>query len=228
MRPSIRNDVQGLVKELKRLKWHIRPNSTVTTFFDNYVKATDLRDNFVETAYAKQKPEIIGLSNCNFLVNLITALEVFLKSCIHRYKDKWDEEGVAKLLDEPIKLNDAFILFQHPGIEKADLISYNYVFQSTITIEKVFGRLTNTPKFLKAVVFRSWEKIGENEWKEREDTSLWRRTLSDAYDLRHKIIHEGFYEPIDQTQLALMASTILEVVVNFGVHFDKLPDKKKR
>jgi hypothetical protein len=163
---------------------------TVTKPYEEYSQRIRLAKEVLDWVYAAEGEELWTASRSNFVINLVTAIEVYLKQLIIERKDVWHTEGYAHLLSEKITLNDAINLFKGSDITKEVIVSHFYSFQSLESISATFDELVQN-KFLKIV--------GETHVFD-DDLNLdmmdnlypqWKKTLADVFETRHQIVHEG-------------------------------------
>lgn len=140
---------------------------------------------FESRAFSKSKKIAIN----NYLVNLITGLEVYLRGVIMQNK-KWNESGYERLLKkEKISLVDAFDLFKKEKVTMQFIVAQTFSFQNLRIIDNVFSELTAT-KFLKEIELHPID----DEIKPLILKTLhpnWRRDLTRLYEIRNKFVHEG-------------------------------------
>ena len=140
---------------------------------------------FESRAFSKSKKLAIN----NYLVNLITGLEVYLRGVIMQNK-KWNESGYERLLKkEKISLVDAFDLFKKEKVTMQFIVAQTFSFQNLRIIDNVFSELTAT-KFLKEIELHPIaDEIKPLILKTLHPN--WRRDLTRLYEIRNKFVHEG-------------------------------------
>ncbi|TCK03948.1 HEPN domain-containing protein [Phorcysia thermohydrogeniphila] len=153
----------------------------------------------------------------NFVINCVTALEVFLKDMIVILlysNEEWFYEKVKKLQKlRDIKLNllDACKMFNKRKVSLGELIVATYSFQNIAHIEEVFSALTGE-KFL--------DKVGKVKVEDEEGKSFvlnekcpdWRKKLEELLNLRHRFVHQvSFKERLGLKRL----KNLFECLVSF-------------
>ncbi len=184
-------EVEGL-KQLHK-KFNIKKgNSSVNILFEKHERAQALLNHIL---HVERNSMIRNEARKNFIVNLVTSMEVFLKQVIVECKGVWNKEGFATLLNETITLNEAYDLFKASKIEREHLIGHYYGFQNIGAIDKVFSALTNT-KFLNTIGAYKILPNQKDDFRLNDIEKDWRKIIESLFQLRHKIIHEDDNTPI--------------------------------
>jgi hypothetical protein len=100
--------------------------------------------NQAETNFSKDlsaRNEVLQVVYRNFVVNAVTALEVFLKDIIQEVD--WTEDGYRTLLSKAkVNLAEAYDLFGKTHVTRNSIISSYYTFQNMSSVYEVFDALT--------------------------------------------------------------------------------------
>ena len=140
----------------------------------------------------------------NFLVNLVTSVECFLKNLILS-GNFWNEDSYKTLLKdkEKIDLFQAFELFGNVKVTRQLLITHYYSFQNFNEINKVFTCLIQGNKEEKTdfvfnlgkTHFETFSFNKDNFAMEKiatlnEQHPEWKRQLIKMFEIRNEFIHE--------------------------------------
>jgi hypothetical protein len=130
----------------------------------------------------------------NFVINCVTALEVFLKDMlvVLLYDNEQLCERVKKIEKiRRMKLNplDAYKVFSKHRISLGELIAITFSFQNIADIEEVFSALTEK-KFLDEVGKIKVENEEGKSFVLNEKYPDWRKKLEEFLNLRHKFVHQ--------------------------------------
>ena len=155
---------------------------------------------------------LVNEARKDYLVILVTSIEVFCKILVLRFKDKWKKESYAGLLQEKITINDAFEVFNSKGKNKLNRVHLIIEFSSFKNIESinsVFSKLLKVEDILDEIdIFApTFKRIHPN----------WRKELSQLFDTRNKIVHDRNKITIKRNKL----STVASVVFIFTTYFEK-------
>jgi hypothetical protein len=206
MKKDLSSDIVTVIKEVARIRksknrsgksYHLSQGGTM--HLNRVFLAEDLLDRIMDSKVKFDLKAIQNQAKANFVVNLITMLEVFLKDTIREFHGKWLNEGVSKLLTDKITLNDAFLLARKTRIKKEELVALKASFQNIAAIESTFSTLTGKP-FLDNLGFH-FRKVEGRELRNYDRN--WKQVLQESFELRHKIIHEGYLVPISKEQINL-------------------------
>ena len=216
-------DVKRILAEVESLR--ARQGKLKRTATHNfYLRFVDIHDlyDFNDKYQAWMEPKIYKIARANFIVNVISALEMYFKALITEYQNRWVDEGIKEMLQEKISLHDAFILCKNTGVEKADLIAIHSSFQNLSSIESIFRKLTGKKMFLDAIGFKMLviNKKGKSIPDNRKN---FKKILNRTFELRHKIIHEGYIYPIDTSQIDNLVEVLLYLPSVIETYFDSLP-----
>ena|SRR5258706_777396 len=149
----------------------------------------------------------------NYIVNLVTATELFCIETIIDHKGKWKNDGLTFLLNkkENLSLNDVFEILKIGKVTKEHLLINYFSFQKVSTIDKVFSFLTgetageNSFKFL-----HNLTKMKMSEDGFGSPTTIgsampdWSKYFNQLFEKRHKIIHEDDNTPIKKSDFNKM------------------------
>lgn len=145
----------------------------------------------------------------NFLVNLVTSLEVFCKGLILQLSTKWDERGMSELLQEKITLNQAFELISESKkqeLVKEVFIINSYSFSNFESITLVFCKLTGKANLNKVL----GKKIRHPNWEQ---------SLGELFKHRNEILHDGkdqIFNPKDINQFKKVVTDYVEALVAYA------------
>lgn len=158
----------------------------------------------------------------NFIINMVSCLEVLLKEIIVENRGNWNRDGLDSLLKEKITLLDAFDLFKDYRPAKEDLLSISASFQNLQSIETVFDKLTKK-NFLYEVGQYSYEFTDEQKRLFAKSDTLvfnrdipgWKKLLMQIYEHRHTFVHESTYKK----EIDIDVSRIMLMVLQLGPAF---------
>lgn len=181
---------------------------------DNYLLRLNKSGLLLETVLeATSNSETRTEARKNYIVNLVTATELFCIETIIDHRGKWKEHGLANLLNkkETLSLNDVFDLLKIGNVTKEHLLINFYSFQNLNAIDKVFSFLTGeiagetTFKFLDNLIKI---KISEEEFNRPTTIEAampdWAKYFSLLFETRHRVIHEDINAPISKGDLKKM------------------------
>lgn len=206
---------RDLAEQLKTVigKYHIL---TGIPTYDNFLGRMDsaaLTFNVVQTNSPKLKAR--DRASKNFVINLVSAIEIFCKEMIIDKHGKWNELGLTILLDEKdkVKLSEIFEIIKIGELKKEHIILKFHLFENIHVINKVFSLLTGEYKnngnansdfrFLENLqqlkINDTNNALAETILKEMPD---WWENLNNLFETRHQIVHE------DEFKLSLENSSI--------------------
>lgn len=149
----------------------------------------------------------------NYIVNIVTALELFCVESIIQRKGKWNNEGATLLLNdkEKVSLIELIEIIKIGKVLKEDLIIKYYSFQNAQIVNKVFSNLIGEikgsdkqPQFfinLISMNINDSDFGGKTIDKKMPD---WYENFNRLFETRHKIIHEDLSTPIKKSELLKM------------------------
>jgi hypothetical protein len=170
------------------------------------------------------KPSVKNQAAKNQLVNMVSALEVYLKDVVMEKEDKWREEGLNNLLKEKITLHEAYDHFRNIALSKAAIISKFLSFNSIDSIDHVFSQLF-TDKFLDQLEKFEHERYAKKK-KENPDSihmlfsivndSDWRKHLVNLFAIRNRVVHEfDLDEILNETEIENIYPSYIAFVNSF-------------
>lgn len=190
----------------------------------------------------KDKNIIINEARKNFIINLITGLEVFLKDEINRKcEDKcFDQQAIEEILkNTDINLHQAYHLFKVKKAKIGELVISDLSLNSSVAyINSLIKKLTGRD------LLDSLEKIeidGEGfpkEYKQKGQVFLgkkalksWRRTIDSLFLIRHGAVHEidfseRSYNKINDKQITHMVWVSIAFFNALISFFNELETKK--
>ena len=144
------------------------------------------------------KKEIKIEARKNFIINCITAVEVFFKDMIIGldWFEVLNEDGIDELLSEKITLTEAWLLLKTKNISLGEIIAAKFSFQSLPEINKIMKKLLGVSNFLKEVEQYEVTEIDEDNEEEKVKFVLkdaypdWRKKVQEIFELRHKFVHQ--------------------------------------
>lgn len=149
----------------------------------------------------KADKDKLDLAYNNYLVNLVSALEIFYKHII--LSTNWEEEGYNKLLKEKVTLAESFELFGREKVTRQYIITEYFSFQNFLSISHTFDSLTgkqfyNELEQVSQIFFANTKKgVSQNDQITlvlKTKYPQWRKTIMELYQVRNKFIHEGIIE----------------------------------
>jgi hypothetical protein len=158
-----------------------------------------------ETESRNDKLTIKKEARKNFIINCITATEVYFKDLVKTLPEVnikiKNGQGIKDLLIKKDKINlwEAYKIFNETGVRLGDILIYYYSFQSLREIDNVMSQLLNI-KFLDSIdehkskvdkedkdFFNLEEIVLKNNYPE------WRKYLKEIFELRHDFVHHINY-----------------------------------
>jgi len=158
------------------------------------------------------------LSYHNFLVNLVSALEVYLKQIIISNRN-WNEVGYSKLLSEPIALQDAFKIFTTEGISREHLIAHSNSFMNLSSIDRIFTQLCGK-SFLKELGKFQFSVGDKIFFTLDKDLSNWKNIIGNVFDVRHGFIHGLEFETLGTVKIELAYKTFYFLQLSMSEFFN--------
>ena len=138
----------------------------------------------------------------NFLVNVVTALELFFKQTITA-NSFWAEEGYSKLLKDKLSLSEAYDLFTKENISREYIIAHYHSLQNFGNINYVMSSLIGKDFYNEIQNFVVYGDMGEVEpgtvFPDDFENLLhlprtypeWKTTIANVYENRNKFVHDG-------------------------------------
>lgn len=145
----------------------------------------------------------------NFIINCVTATEVYFKDLVKTLPELNEEikygNGVKNLLNNGNKPNlkvniwEAYEIFNKDNFRLGDILIYFYSFQNLNDIELVMGNMLNI-KFLDLIEeyplkLNDIDKdfFGMDMIVLKKDYPNWRKYLGEIFDMRHDFVHHINY-----------------------------------
>lgn len=127
----------------------------------------------------------------NFLINLVSAIEIHLRELIKINSSNWNKELYSELLSDKISLENAFKIFKEVNVSRESIISKNSSFNSFESIVKTFCKLTKTSfvEDISSIFFMQNEDGGDVSLEKLYPK--WQTTIHRLLEERNKIVHEG-------------------------------------
>lgn len=177
----------------------------------------------------------------NFLVNVVTALELFFKETISA-NSFWVEDGYFKLLKDRISLSEAYDLFTKENISREYIIANYHSLQNFGNINYVMSALIGKDFYNEIETFIVYGDMGEVEpgtvFPEDFQNLLclpmtypeWKTTISDVYVKRNKFVHDGIIFDLNFDQIThikdvtILYTHVVSIYISeFGQRVNKLP-----
>jgi len=165
--------------------------------------------------------ELIKIAKHNFVVNLVTTLEIYFKQRILSKTD-WEETAYDQFHLEQITINQAFTAFKSDGnISREILIAQSQSFQNFESIDQIFSALTNK-KFFK--------EIGEVKINTLfafpavtfdENFPSWKDQVRLIFETRHKFIHEVEMSELTEEKLEQYFNITLVLISAVELYLDQ-------
>jgi len=137
----------------------------------------------------------------NFIINCITATEVYFKDFVKTLPEVNEEikhgEGLKDLLKNKDKANlwEAYEIFKESDFRLGDILISYYSFQNLADIDHVMSKLLNT-KFLDSIDNYLLKLDDQDKDFFNVDTIVmkknypeWRKYLAEIFELRHDYVH---------------------------------------
>jgi hypothetical protein len=194
------------IDKLKRVASRNKGRKGLENFDDKYFLARDL---WLEIEKLKLDRDLLWQARRNFVVNLVTVLEVFLKDLIVVQRDRWKHEGFSKVLDEKVSLDEAYTIFKHNKLTRELLITHYYSFQNVDSIKRVFDPLTGKDFLNEIGTYVYRDKDGAISLSKNEVI----KNLKMLFDLRHRIVHEGLHDRISRKQTEEFDDAVFGIVL---------------
>lgn len=161
--------------------------------------------SFIDSAYKlTENLEIEGvlkdeipIAYNNLLVNLVSGMEIYFRETIIQ-SSSWNEDGLNKLLQENIKLSEAYKIFNQGQITREYIIAQHFSFKNFDSISSVFSNLLGRD-FNNFVEDYKFKLPNSNSLKEMFPN--WRRDIVTIYNLRNNFVHECEVHSFDKETL---------------------------
>src|SRR5579859_4868003 len=183
-------------------------SDSVEMFFMSYALLDGILDGTVEQFDEESK----RIAKCNFVVNLVTAIETYFKLRIISKTD-WEETAFDEFHLDQITINQAFTAFKaEENISREVLVAQSQSFQNLESIDQIFSTLTKK-KFLKEIgemkinTLLSFPAVTFND-----NFPNWRNHVKQIFETRHKFIHEGSITELTNDTLEQYFLTILVLI----------------
>lgn len=150
---------------------------------------------------SKKKYDLLKEARKNFIINCVTATEVYFKDLIKVTPElSKDIKSIAvkDLLSNKGKVNiwEAYEIFREKDFRIGDILVYFYTFQSIEEINIVMTKLLSITNFLAEVGTYKLKLDKElKKYYHKEEISLsedfpdWKSVLTDIFSLRHDYVH---------------------------------------
>ncbi len=126
----------------------------------------------------------------NFIINCVTALEVFLKDMLVGLLENVDLPKLNELLNEKITLWEAYKLFYRNKVSAGELIAIKYSLQNLEQINLIFSKLIEK-KFLTEIgSFDVKDERGRTKFVLDKKYPDWKERLAELFELRHRFVHQ--------------------------------------
>jgi len=126
----------------------------------------------------------------NFIINCVTALEVFLKDMLVGLLENADFPTLNELLNEKITLWEAYRLFYRNKVSAGELLAIKYSFQNLEQINLLFSKLIGK-KFLTEIGnFEVKDDSGRIKFVLNIKYPDWKEKLAELFELRHNFVHQ--------------------------------------
>ncbi|KYK35109.1 MAG: hypothetical protein AYK18_13520 [Theionarchaea archaeon DG-70] len=128
----------------------------------------------------------------NFIVNCVTALEVFLRDMIEGLIDMnvIDQKRINEFLNDKITLKEAWEIFSERNITLGEIISATCSFQNLHQINSIFSKLFDQDFLEEINRFEVEREDGNSKFTLREDYPEWQKRIAEMFELRHKFVHQ--------------------------------------
>jgi hypothetical protein len=157
----------------------------------------------IHRLFGEDDPKTI-LVKSNYITNVITEFEVFLKSLV-KMRIWPNEDGYNKLLNEArLNMNEAYHLLRNEKITREFIISSYYSFQNLSSMNYVFSQLIGKD-FLDAI--DSYTPSDETKPLIASQTT-WRSRIEVLFRARNEIVHEGKETTMKSNELVRDALTL--------------------
>lgn len=198
--------------------------STAGTEFATYMLACyDLALKSYATKFKEHKhfkfknPERIVVSN--FIVNCISALEMYFKNIILQ-NARWHNPGLTSLLKEKITLGEAYEMFGQEKISREYIVSHYFSLQNFESISAIFSKLTDADFFKEVENFKvDWSGQFSTLLEEFPD---WRSDIIKLYDVRNKYVHDNLIERLSKRDIPV----IFDLVYSFQIYIEDWLESK--
>ncbi|SDK25873.1 hypothetical protein SAMN05421823_102277 [Catalinimonas alkaloidigena] len=138
----------------------------------------------------------------NYVINLVTALEVFIKDSIKKRGGLFGNDNQRDLLKEKISLYEAHQLFKHKDLKTEEIIAIYYSFQSLESIDYVLSKLMGK-SFLKeaGAIEIDITNTHSNYFKSssiqlNKDYPEWQKNIAEVFERRHSYVHDLHFNTI--------------------------------
>jgi len=176
------NNVLRKIEERRKLirKRELYPYDT---FLEKTYRALSL---LIAIEESKTNREIKLEARKNFIINCITALEVFLKDMVKGLIDleAISQKGIDEFLKEKITLKEAWEIFSESEVSLGEIISITCSFQNLTQINSIFSKLLDQDFLEEISHFKVKREDEDIEFTLKENYPDWEIRIVEIFELR--------------------------------------------
>ena len=213
--------LEYLIKSIERENFHVskRELFPIDTFFEKtYISVKLLQSaqrQFNRLKKGHKKNTLIKEARKNFVINCVTAIEVYFKDIVRISPELNNEilsnNSVGELLEKKEKVNlwEAYQIFKEKKFRIGDILLYYYTFQNLEDINIVMSKLLLIPSFITDVEKYVFILNKENQLLfEKSQLCLsvdypdWKLRITEFFNLRHDYVHHiNFNDKLGEEKL---------------------------
>lgn len=128
----------------------------------------------------------------NFIINCVTALEVFLKDMIEGLieMNAIDQKRMEKFLNDKITVKEAWEIFSEKVITLGEIIAATRSFQNLRQINSTLSSLFDQDFLEEINSFQVERENGNTKFTLKENYPNWQERITEMFELRHKFVHQ--------------------------------------
>src|SRR5260221_162035 len=134
---------QKVFEELLKRKSERKGTTAFNDFEDRFLMAEALLVYIEKIEKTEISELFVNQARKNFIVNSVTAIEVYCRNIIEYFQGSWNEKGLNELLDVDFNLQKAYSLFYEANVSREAVIAEVESFQNRESINRIFSALTS-------------------------------------------------------------------------------------
>lgn len=184
----------------------------------------------------KEKNELLKEIRKNFIINCVTAVEVYFKDLIRVTPEMSSKIRNSKQLKdllsnkEKVNLYDAYQIFKEYDFKLGDILLYYYSFQNLQEINLVLGHLLGIDNFITNIDefnfrLRKFEKEYFNKTNIclKNDFPEWKGILTEIFSLRHDYVHHiNFHDKLGEIRVETYFKNLWAFILSTDKYYFKI------
>jgi hypothetical protein len=187
--------------------------------FDKLFERIMVATSALELTERQEDSSVMLRGKKNYIINVVTALEIYLKDMIEEFSGSWNNAGFDKLLKEKITLNEAYDWFKDTSATKEKIVARFASFQNISTINNTFSCLFGVNDFLSDLDAFTRNQGGQLQLFSLKSYPDWKKQLRDMLVLRNKIVHEDEWDTALTSGETVDKSALLMSFINGMLDF---------